>query len=947
MPQVIIAEDILDASSWERLEVDNLLEFLMSRYERWPNARLYHTQVAHENDVTPAVPEDIERLKILPGPWYVVIYPGNPVAIIVQLVIAIALYVISAILAPKPPTERNRSAQSPNNGLSERTNQARINGRIPDIYGTVRSTPDLISNPYKVFENHQEVEYACMVVGRGYFQIDAHEIFDGDTRVEAVPGAALEIYGPNTSPNYGSPEVTIGDPITEPMWIATKSNSVNGQVLRPSNPETFQGDYDVRFEYPNVISINPGSSEDFSDYFAPGDPLTITNAGYNPSMALYEVSCLYDDVNEVGVITFAVADPSMIFEVNDVINLSNVDLTFGSDPPADIDLGGTYTVTNVSTSTITVDDPAAVNAAWAALVAGSNTGDVRISIGLDSLNLNGTYTVTYVSNQTLGLDDPSSVNSDWDDLEGAPTGYMSPTLQASGYRWVGPFEISTSQNIDKIYANIIAMNGLYKDDGEDEHRVDVTVKMVVQRLDSYGTPITWEEFDYTLVGSKAFHSTRALTCVATPSWAGTGNRCQVSLMRGSQTDKNFPGSVVDEVKWHSLYAMTEISQSHFGNVTMIHNRTPATDGALALKERKLNLIVAKKIPLRVTGSTFTSTFHATNHAANIIAAICVNERIGRRSASEMDYESIYSSIAAVESYFGSSKAIEFCYTFDDDNMSFQDHLAAVANAVFCQAYRRGNVIKLLPELATDNSSLLFNHRNKLPGSETRSVVFGNYNDHDGVTLDWVDPEDDIIVTKYLPSDAAINPRHVEVIGVRNGLQAYFHACREWNKIQYQNTVTEFEATQEAYLLPLRERILVADNTRTGIQDGEVLSQDGLQLTLSQPITWVTGASHTIFLQIPDGTVDAIEITAGDGPNQVVLASAPSSALALDSDLFARCTYLIVSDQDARGDAAFLVSEKEPLSRWTCKVKAVNYDSRYYANDKDYINGLVDQEGNPI
>src|SRR5690606_13800161 len=113
-------------------------------------------------------------------------------------------------------------------------------------------------------------------------------------------------------------------------------------------------------------------------------------------------------------------------------------------------------------------------------------------------------------------------------------------------------------------------------------------------------------------------------------------------------------------------------------------------------------------------------------------------------------------------------------------------------AAFCTAYRRGNIINLSFERETTDSVLLFNHRNKLPGSETRTVRFGNADNFDGVAYSYIDPEDDAIITRYLPDDqSAINPQDVESIGVRTHLQAYWLASRIWNTIRYQNTVTEF------------------------------------------------------------------------------------------------------------------------------------------------------------
>jgi hypothetical protein len=47
---------------------------------------------------------------------------------------------------------------------------------------------------------------------------------------------------------------------------------------------------------------------------------------------------------------------------------------------------------------------------------------------------------------------------------------------------------------------------------------------------------------------------------------------------------------------------------------------------------------------------------------------------------------------------------------------------------------------------------------------------------------------------------------------------------------------------------------------------------------------------------------------------------------------------------ARKQRAFLVSSKSPAARMTSDVRAVNYDARYYANDLDFINGVIGEDG---
>lgn len=938
---IILAENPLEPSTWETFEVEDVREFCMNRFEEWPaTARIYDKHVAQNCDVTPCDEWGIKRLGELEGPFYIIVYPGDPVTILYAIVnvLVVAVAMMSALSVPNVAL-KNTQTTSPNNELSNRQNSQRVNGRIPDIYGTVRSTPDLLSVPYKVFENHEEVEYSYMCIGRGEY--DVSDVRDDTTAVSSISGASVEVFAPFTSPQSGDdPQLRIGSEIDEPLWSVSRSTAVNGQVLRAPNSNSVTGNANIRFNAPDEIEqISTATGVDFTNFFNAGDVLTVLNASFTGTIAgsgvNQNVSVRF---TSSGTIEFETTDTSA-FSVGNTVTISGAYFTYNSGVNA-INLDGAYVISGKTSSVLTLQSPASINTDWN-LIAGNfssnktgyKTCNLVVPSGTTTINLGGTYTVTAVSAKFITLSNPSVVNTAWNTLADFPseqTDFISPYLSTSGNKVIGPFVLD-SEKMTSVFCNFVALNGLYKDDGKQQYAFDVYVAVGVTQVDSMGTPIGAEYVYYLkLLGSNTLRSTRAGTLKITPPFTG---RCSVRAWRITNADLTFEGSVVDEVKFRDVYAMTPVDETEFGDVTTVHSVTFATSGALAVKDRKLNMLVTRKLPLRVSGSTFTTEKYATNYVDDIISAICLDSRIGNRNASEIDFDNIYDTVAEIEEYFGTDETIQFCYTFDKDNMSFEETISSVANAVFCTAYRRGNVIKLSFERETDDSTLLFNHRNKLPGSEKRTVRFGNQDDNDGVELEYVDSKDDAVVTYYIPADrSAVNPKKVETIGIRSKIQAFFQAWRIWRKIRYQSVTTEFEATQEATLLVTKDRILVADNTRAGTQDGEVVSQTGLELELSQEIVYESGVSYSIFLQHTDGTVESIAITPGSSTRKVVLANAPKAPLALAEDLYARTTFIIVGNNNTR-EQAFLVSEKTPQSSVTSLVKAVNYDSRYYTQDK--------------
>jgi hypothetical protein len=1135
LKQITIITNPLEIHEYKTVyDVEDIRQFLVEFFKgEWPDtAKIYHRQVAVDHDVTPTCEREVEELQKLEGPFYVVIYPGGWWWLVV-VVIMIAATAAMMMMMSKIPQQKNRNDNSPNNELSDRTNQARPNKRIPDIYGTVRSVPDLLALPYKIFEDQEEVEYAYMCIGRGYY--DVSDVRDGETLISNISGASVEIFDPFTSPNSTStPALRIGPPINEFVVNVTRSNSVNGQVLRPPNDKTVTGDDDICFYTPNEIHIHPDSDLDFTAYFQAGDSLTVTKTKiYSGSTAENKSVRAYTD----GQIEWVI--PSSTLPSQYVVG-KEVTLT-GARFIRDIyyarsDVSGVYIINAVTLITLAgpvyycrltldlVSQTASMRQRWQTFMV-NPTGFVTVGLSVPSgtplLDLDGTYTILGVMSGYITLYNPGATKSDWNTIASGGTDYMSAILAVTGDRWVGPFTLET-HDLCQVFNNYIAPNGLYKDNGKHQKRIDVTVELKMQAIDLndnlIGDP---EYFQGGIEGTKNYTSQRAVTLKSTPTFSG---RCNIWSRRVTPTDTDYKGSVVDEIKWRDCYAVSPVAQNEFGNITTVHSKTYATAGALIVKDRKLNMLATRKLRSLHTDGSLSDTLYPTNSAADIIAAMTLDPHIGNRGIAEIDLVGIHDTVDEINTYFGTSKASEFNYTFDEDNMSYEESITQIAQMIHCEAYRFGNVLKLLFERETNDSVLLFNHRNKLPGTETRTISFGgNKRDNDGVELEYVNPDDDTAATFYVPEDqSAINPIKVEAHGIRDKLQARFLAYREYNKLKHQTQSVEFTATQEANLLLRKERILVADNTRPDTQDGQVKNQDGLTLTLSQPIDLTQYSSYNIFLQLYDKSVESIPVYpvsspllayyseeyqtiswltsyAGSNPyrggafiytninfaiiptealldktklylkkvgsptgsiyaylyattgafgqkvptgaplatslpvdiaslstnaqfvnfdftdanevplaidtyyavvvsynggnasnylavgsttyggtsggnrvsssngsswtyatgdmvfylygydpylqvRQVILGHAPRLALVTDDDRYA-CTTYVISGSDERQQTAFLVTKRGAKDNYTATVEGVNYDSRYYGNDGDYKNGVVDINGN--
>lgn len=376
MPRLIFAENPVDPLSWTAVETADVAAALKTRYPVWPaEARIYDVEGIDASrlagvplelgrrDVTPTDETSADHLLTLRGPLLVSVPPGDPLTIIAiaVAVLSLAVAVVSLLIKPKLPSLNNQQTTSPNNALSQRSNQARPAARIPDIYGEVVSTPDLLAVPYSMFINNLEVEIAYMCIGRGSFDIT--DVSDGATRIAAIAGAGVEVYGPNTSPNSGGPpQLRIGTPIATKVLSVAKANDVNGQTLRAPNSNSYRASGNVRFVAPDTIQANNGTGApavDFTTLFGEGDQLTVQNATFGGGATYLNASTqdcrFYPDYR----IEFSSFDPRTLYASGQNLVVSNAGFA-GQDSTGKVvyvDVSGTYVIDSMTATTIQLEVP--------------------------------------------------------------------------------------------------------------------------------------------------------------------------------------------------------------------------------------------------------------------------------------------------------------------------------------------------------------------------------------------------------------------------------------------------------------------------------------------------------------------------------------------------------------------------------------------------------------
>ena len=251
--ELVVFRNALDLTEFEIYsghDVEQLLRQAFGSNGLSGSVRLYHGNLLDE--VTPKTPQDVDKVMRLNGRIYAVVKPMG-IETLIAIGVSILVSVAIAFLMPVPamPNASNQPP-SPNNALAARTNKQRLGGRIPDIYGTVYSVPDLLAVTYNVYIDHKEVEFSYMCVGRGRFNVI--EALDDTTPINQVFGSSVLVFDPDTNLN-DTPVFQFGgafspDEATWSRMAAKRYTSVNGQVL--SAPDAYVKAKTI-FRNPNII----------------------------------------------------------------------------------------------------------------------------------------------------------------------------------------------------------------------------------------------------------------------------------------------------------------------------------------------------------------------------------------------------------------------------------------------------------------------------------------------------------------------------------------------------------------------------------------------------------------------------------------------------------------------------------------------------------------------
>ncbi len=815
----------------------------------------------------------------------------------VAVSVAASIYSFVAAKNIKTPDNINRTSESANNRIQKPTNDARLGQRVEYICGQLRSYPAKMANEYIVIENNEQVEYGYYSVGEGEYEIS--DVRDGNTPGSAMLGWALNAYRPYETPmNGATPYFTVGGTINEPIRTAFESDESVRDEIDPPNDLSV----DTVYTLSAVGTVGRVEANDLPDDYSLADIFNIGD------------SLVMSDVYGNGII--GTKDAYKVLPNGDYI-AGQVNENEKIDISEDNGMTINYVITDVGIDYVEVTIPytsGAIYDAWQRMNGRSITQQIRqLTTQYDSY-------ISDTPDDNWYMKDPLSEN-----YEAAV--YTDVTPEAKIVKvyagTLGPF--AGQRGISTVQYNLLS-DGLYKEkSGNVTFDLTVSGTITIRELDEDGIP--------TGVG---ITSPWSLSSNQTNRRKQTGDtfyvdhpydNYQVEFNRDTDRDFTFDGGVYDIVELTELYFIrNEPSGAEYGNKTTVQTRRKQSAFSVGTAQR-INMLAERQY--NDGSGRFKSRYFD-----DAVYFAAINERFGRRSQVQADklrshLRDIRGELVA---YFGSEEVAYFDFTFDSQDLTFEEFINQVAKSVFCEAYQVGSDIRFFPDILQEFDAMIFSHANKTIGKQSMKVSFTDLQDknYDCVEIKWRNPEKmDAQQSIFIPSQGT-NPKVIELVGIRNEKKAEMHAWREWYRIKYQRYSYECGVGIEAtHLVPSR-RIGIVNNIAGTSMDGYVSAWDGdVRIRTSQEVNVMDHNDYVAVLSTPLGGTQSFNVTQGVDLNELVLDVAPS--FYINTNLKENFSYFRVArDADLNADSYAVRSVS--LNGVEISITAVNYAEEVFQKD---------------
>ena len=438
----------------------------------------------------------------------------------------------------------------------------------------------------------------------------------------------------------------------------------------------------------------------------------------------------------------------------------------------------------------------------------------------------------------------------------------------------GPFVLNPTESvINKIEIDVAFQRGCYyaNDNGSMGNKTiqwQVEARLIDDEDKALGGWFT--------LGSESLTSNNHNAMYRTYSYTVAQGRYEVRATR--LDDKDETARAGHEIRWGAAKGYI-VSEKNYGNVTILAVDMRATDNLSQRSSRMVNCIVTRKLRTWSPNGGWSSP-QPTRSIAWALADILKADYGARLTDNAIDLSALYQL-----NQIWSKRGDTFNAVFDS-KLTVYEALSRTAKVGRAIAFIQGGIVRFVRDEPKIVPVALFGPRNIVKNSLSIQYIMPSEDTADSVCVEyfsertWKTSE----VTGTFEGSSSDKTATVELFGCTNKEQAHREAVYMAQANRYRRRIVTFTTELEGLVPSYGDLIAITHDMAKWGQGGEILAQDGLKLTLSEPVSFTEGQANYLALRKIDGSLSGpYVVTPTDYDTEVLLTDNPDIEILTGTD----------------------------------------------------------------
>ena len=445
---------------------------------------------------------------------------------------------------------------------------------------------------------------------------------------------------------------------------------------------------------------------------------------------------------------------------------------------------------------------------------------------------------------------------------------LASSVYVGGFACSAPKYAASAIGIDIVFPRGL---GLADSSSGNIGTLSAAFKVDAQPIDDFGVPTgDWFNLGYNSYSA----STNTPQRVSYKYALATPGRVRVRVGR---TDvKNTGNLALHDMAWGAMRAYLTAPVTLDPNATHYEIRIRANEQLSSVTQRKINLIVRRKLRTWSQAGGWTAPVE-TRNAAWAIAHVWTNANGDSRPDTAVDLVGLAALATTLD-----ARQDRFDAIFDS-KVTTQAAVRTIAQSCRTMPFQRGGVNTISRDQLQSLPVTAFTSRSMLPGSMSLGYALATEIVADGVIVEYFSNRAWEWREVVCPAPGVTTPANavrVRLIGITGAIHAQREGLYMAATNVYRRKFPKFQTEMLGFLPAFGSLAIFAPDLPGWGQSGDVAFWDApsLVMGLSEPVLFTAGATHYISILRDDGSVTpAIQVTPGPTANDVALASAPQLA----------------------------------------------------------------------